>query len=308
MAPPLVHDVLRSPGVPLAAADRHIYASALGGDLSRVRLHTDDRAASSAEAVGAQAYTVGNHVVFSHGAYAPGTQDGRHILAHELAHVAQQAGTDIVPGRLRVGDSHDATEVQAERFARTLQAPPPASRAEVVLSRYSHKNCAEADLHDSIWPADHLARQMVLDAMAAVTAKPIGAGALFADYFMTPTPDFLTVLTPFAKVGQAFADNDYTYECHEKCEDKEELAHVSNIGSIRYGNIHLCMNKLRSNPNNCFANTIVHEFMHRFADMSDHLYCHTGCLIGCPGGMTVDEALDNADSYAGFAYEAHKLL
>jgi hypothetical protein len=59
-------------------------------DLSRVRIHADDRAAASARAINAAAYTVGNHVVFGDGRYAPHTRAGRRLLAHELTHVGQQ--------------------------------------------------------------------------------------------------------------------------------------------------------------------------------------------------------------------------
>jgi Domain of unknown function (DUF4157)/Contact-dependent growth inhibition CdiA C-terminal domain len=55
-----------------------------------VRIHVDPVAASSAAALSAYAYTVGSHIVFGQGQYAPTTQAGRRILAHELAHVVQQ--------------------------------------------------------------------------------------------------------------------------------------------------------------------------------------------------------------------------
>src|SRR5262249_5093546 len=63
-----------------------------GHDFSRVRVHTDAEATASARAVDAQAYTVGRDVVFDNGRYAPQTSAGRHLLAHELAHVVQQSG------------------------------------------------------------------------------------------------------------------------------------------------------------------------------------------------------------------------
>jgi hypothetical protein len=59
-------------------------------DFSRVRVHTDEKAAESARAVNALAYTVGHHVVFGAGQYALGSTTGREILAHELTHVLQQ--------------------------------------------------------------------------------------------------------------------------------------------------------------------------------------------------------------------------
>ncbi len=61
-------------------------------DFNGVRLHTDRRAAESAQAVGARAYTVGSHVVFGTGRFAPHTGEGRSLLAHELTHVLQQTG------------------------------------------------------------------------------------------------------------------------------------------------------------------------------------------------------------------------
>jgi hypothetical protein len=68
-----------------------------GHDFASVRIHTDARAATSAEAVGARAYTVGTDVVFAPGQYAPGTRDGAWLLAHELTHVLQQGAGDGEP-------------------------------------------------------------------------------------------------------------------------------------------------------------------------------------------------------------------
>jgi hypothetical protein len=59
-------------------------------DLGDVRIHTDARAAEAARAVQARAWTVGNHIAFDSGAYAPQTAAGRRLLAHELTHVVQQ--------------------------------------------------------------------------------------------------------------------------------------------------------------------------------------------------------------------------
>jgi hypothetical protein len=89
-APAIVHEVLRSPGQPLDAGMRAFMEPRFGYDFSGVELHTDAHAAASAEAVGARAYTVGQHIVLGSAAGAPGTAEGRALLAHELAHVVQQ--------------------------------------------------------------------------------------------------------------------------------------------------------------------------------------------------------------------------
>ena len=61
-----------------------------GHDFSRVRVHTDVKAAEAARSVKARAYTVGHDIVFGTGQYSPQTESGRGVLAHELAHTIQQ--------------------------------------------------------------------------------------------------------------------------------------------------------------------------------------------------------------------------
>jgi Domain of unknown function (DUF4157) len=90
-APPIVQEVLRSPGEPLPAATLAFFEAKLAHDFSTIRVHANDRAAESAHAIQARAYTVGHNIVFGAKQYQPGTVDGRRLLAHELAHVVQQA-------------------------------------------------------------------------------------------------------------------------------------------------------------------------------------------------------------------------
>ncbi|MFC7388217.1 eCIS core domain-containing protein [Sphaerisporangium rhizosphaerae] len=78
-------------GHPLRPADRDFFEDRLGADLDGVRIHTGGAAERAARAVRAKAFTVGTDVVFGQGRYAPETPQGRHLLAHELTHVVQQA-------------------------------------------------------------------------------------------------------------------------------------------------------------------------------------------------------------------------
>ncbi|HMC29775.1 MAG TPA: DUF4157 domain-containing protein, partial [Candidatus Angelobacter sp.] len=89
-APQIVHDVLRSPGQPLDKSTRAFMEPRFGHDFSGVRVHADAKAAESAKAVQAKAYTVGKDVVFGAGEYAPGSHAGQKLLGHELTHVVQQ--------------------------------------------------------------------------------------------------------------------------------------------------------------------------------------------------------------------------
>jgi hypothetical protein len=91
-ASPLTDKVLNSPGQPLDSSARGFMEQRFGHDFSRVVVHTSERAAVSAQAMKARAYTVGNNIVFGRGEFRPRTDDGIKLLAHELVHVIQQQG------------------------------------------------------------------------------------------------------------------------------------------------------------------------------------------------------------------------
>jgi hypothetical protein len=78
------------PGQPLSREERAFFEPRFGCDFSQVRLHTDARAAESAQSVDALAYTVGRDIVFGAGQYAPQSHASRSLLAHELIHTIQQ--------------------------------------------------------------------------------------------------------------------------------------------------------------------------------------------------------------------------
>jgi len=81
----------RSGGAPLSSSARSYFEPRFGYDFGDVRVHTDAAAAQSARELGADAYTVGQDIVF--GAQRdPNTHDGQRVMAHELAHVVQQSG------------------------------------------------------------------------------------------------------------------------------------------------------------------------------------------------------------------------
>jgi hypothetical protein len=197
----------------------------------------------------------------------------------------------------------DEQEIE-ERGAAALRASVAGRRA---VARYAHQDCAEDDLRNHIWPADHLARQMVRKAVRALSASSIepAVSALFPKYFMTSTPSVARILHVLDQVEIEFRDNDYTYECEDDCDSEDNGYTWSGIiGAITSSHIHLCMTNFRNRSNECLARTIVHEFTHRYAGTDDNGYCKTGCgYSSCPSDLTPDDALENADSYACFVYE-----
>ncbi|MEI6340905.1 MAG: DUF4157 domain-containing protein [Verrucomicrobiota bacterium] len=128
--PSIVHEVLGGGGRPLDPATRGSMEAGFRRDLSAVRIHDDARAGASARAVGADAYTVGQDIVFAPGRYAPATGAGRELLAHELAHTIQQSGFQRHADAGAIGlaaPAEDARlEAEADRAAARVVAGLPA--------------------------------------------------------------------------------------------------------------------------------------------------------------------------------------
>ncbi len=108
----MVHGVLSSPGQPLDAKTRSFFEPRFGLDFSRVCIHTDERAAASARAVNALAYTVGHQLVFESGRFDPRGGTGQKLIAHELAHVVQQSSNHNGHSELTVTAADDAFETE----------------------------------------------------------------------------------------------------------------------------------------------------------------------------------------------------
>jgi outer membrane protein OmpA-like peptidoglycan-associated protein len=157
--PPVVQDVLQSPGQPLDLSSRAFMEPRFGQDFSNVRVHTDSRAADSAGAVNALAYTVGRDVVFGAGQYAPQSQAGRHLLAHELTHVVQQGSGQV---------GADA-ESKAQRSADMVSRGQPANKEMAGTSELSLQKAGKDD------PVSAAAGKTA-DGLSATATATAGAG------------------------------------------------------------------------------------------------------------------------------------
>ncbi|GLH71640.1 hypothetical protein GETHLI_01420 [Geothrix limicola] len=121
--PESVQETLRTPGQPLEPSTRAFMEPRFGQDFSHVRVHADARAAASAQAVHAHAYTVGQDVVFGAGRYAPHSPAGRALIAHELTHVVQQSSAaPAMQSRSAISQPGDAAELEAESVSRAVMA------------------------------------------------------------------------------------------------------------------------------------------------------------------------------------------
>jgi hypothetical protein len=158
-APAVVQEVLASTGQPLEAATRAVMEPRFGYDFSQVRVHADAKAAQSAWAVSALAYTVGRDIVFAEGRYEPGTEQGRKLLAHELTHTVQQsrfASTNVSPqDPITIEPAHTALERAAEESAASLAMSPgvPTLHSGTALQR-APDDPGESEIQSYVFAGD----------------------------------------------------------------------------------------------------------------------------------------------------------
>jgi Domain of unknown function (DUF4157) len=112
---------LQGGGAPLSQSARDYFEPRFGYDFSAVRIHTGGSAAESAHELGAQAYTLGQDIVFGAGRFSPDTPAGQHLLAHELAHTVQADGATL---RRQIDPATSVIESRAETDAPATEAVP----------------------------------------------------------------------------------------------------------------------------------------------------------------------------------------
>jgi Domain of unknown function (DUF4157) len=154
-APPIVNEVLSSRGKALDPVDRQVVGTRLHHDFSKVRVHADSHAATSAKAVAATAYTVGSHVVFDEGKYAPRSPQGQQLLVHELIHTLQQSHGTPGSRSITLGDSAGPGERQAEQMASAgpAQRPVATPHSLQVQRQMDQTQKSNFDLAESASPS-----------------------------------------------------------------------------------------------------------------------------------------------------------
>jgi len=187
-----------SAGIALDHQTRRTLEPRFGFDFSRIRIHSDANAASAAAEVGALAYTVGQHIFFGKGQYAPATRLGSALLAHELAHAVQQGAntsdglSDLHSSGLRsstVGEERDAERACMLVSASEKTGLIPGS--ELALARVDKPHDTEdfgdaaRDFSQKNTQLSHDQRSKIRSAIIKVTykAKTHEVGYAFFSYY-----------------------------------------------------------------------------------------------------------------------------
>jgi hypothetical protein len=315
--PPIVHEVLRSPGQPLDLATRVFMEPRFGHDFGNVRIHIDSAAAKSARSVDADAYTVGRDIVFGRNVFSPNTGHGREIIAHELVHVVQQSASPSPVTPLRVDSVHSHAEREADAVARGVvtmneAAPghtpsiesgsgPMVSRTPIFTS-----DCHEYDRCKVIEPLK--AANQLLDRVIA-ELPPLAAGTVTAGrivdllnvHFHDPgnvSARAGIVLNNFRAIKSEL-NATIRFVCHPPQQDCATTDGVAGAftGDQPGGDIGLCVGYHGAD---CAeqARMLIHEVCHHIpATAIDRAYVHQ------PNYMTLsaDHATQNPDTYAQFS-------
>lgn len=123
-------------GQSLSGGLRAYFEPRFGVDFQHVRIHTDGEAARAAHGLSARAYTLGRDVVFGGGQYAPATEEGRRLIAHELAHVVQQGGAESAAPHMLAASPRIQRQDDTEDFRVTGTQGAPARRTAGRADRF----------------------------------------------------------------------------------------------------------------------------------------------------------------------------
>ncbi len=321
--PPIVHEVLRSPGQPLDENTCAFMEPRFGYDFSSVRVHTNAKAAESAQAVNALAYTVGRDVVFGNDEFAPDTPAGRKLIAHELVHVLQQSEqSQSLAKSLHLDSSHSVTEREADMMAekavsgRQMQpaffstSQPSVSTLVVQRTPTFSPDCTEYDRCRVIEPlgAANQLLDRVLAELPPVVNRTVTSGRIidllnvhFHDPAATATRA-VTVLANFQAI-KAELNSTINFNCNpppadcEVGEGSEGRVGAFTSSCSPGSDISLC-NAYYNTPCIEQARLLIHEMTHNIlSSCTDYAYLHQSNYMA----LRPEQTSRNPDTYAQFA-------
>ena len=194
--PASVEHTLSSIGSPLPHVVRRDMEQRFNQDFSCVRIHTDGNATQSARDINANAYTAGNNIVFDSGKFSPESQQGKHLLAHELTHVVQQGGVENKISRQEADKKKQADASDAS--AKKLEQDKLRTEAEI--------------LEKKIWGTNEYkklpgsAKANVMWIVSQAKKKPLGDAEGQRNYYLKKL--MLAISTKFEGKDDCTADNE----------------------------------------------------------------------------------------------------
>jgi hypothetical protein len=264
--PEIVDEVLSSPGRPLDPLTREQFEGRFGRNFGDVRVHAEAKAAQSAAHIGALAYTNREHIVFGAGQYAPDSDAGDRLLAHELTHVVQQS-------------TGFASSAAVQR-----QADPKNSESSEKPPKTEFTGCSE-DLQADLQEKHRIARSQVAWAVTSIAGgqKKMAETdkANFNRYFDPSNSgdvddDFVRdVRSNFQRIGSYLGS--ITFDCDPEsasiCGDSKKWCVGSRQMWTCFGNLHVCVDNYKKlNDDDFKIENIIHESTHNALHTTDRAY------------------------------------
>ncbi len=290
-------------GEPLSASAREFFEPRFGHSFNDVRVHTDARAAQRARSLNALAYTTGKDVVFADGQYAPETQAGRTLLAHELTHVVQQRGAAAPQVQRKVTPGC----VGNESSAITSAVAQAHTNLETAIRMLSQSPLTQP-VKDAMW--------LAFREDSDLTAKEVLAK--------------LRILKANIQAADYTCVNSAHPRYTEKCETEDKTygfvsAEVPAEGGAEthVGPINLCMPRFANYVEYQQSRAVIHEASHRFLNVDDLGYFSMSEDLSAPecqetsrsgrsvspqdsrsgtAGDVASVRLNNADAFACFVH------
>jgi hypothetical protein len=164
----------RGSGQPLPDSVRNSLEPQLGHDFSQVHIHTDADADKLSQQLSAEAFTTGSDIFFKDGAYQPGSDSGKGLIAHELTHVMQQSAAPALQRQKDIPGGPEkppkTTSDPKEVAAKVLEA---ASKTELG-KKYTKKLMKAATSEEGIIVLSTLAVPALTAAFAEKMEVPQG--------------------------------------------------------------------------------------------------------------------------------------
>jgi hypothetical protein len=326
--PEVSHDIesrineMKGDGQPLSESVRNYFEPRFGYDFSKVRVHTGAKAAESAWAINAVAYTVGRNIVL--GAGKSLSRDG--LTAHELTHVLQQTG-DIGPAAVRAS-TIPSSVVQRQCTGDVGNPISYATEARASNLRCDEANTGISDVTRRITEGRGRARVMINDALTVLNRMLNGSTStdamnqfrrLFGLSPPQPTPPQIhqairTYNTICSWLTSSNAQQGRGIICLTQGIGLCRGRYIAEAACSSTEPLYLCPGAISPNSLDT-AETIIHEAAHRFGICTRP---PPGSPAGTsrlperykdePGFPTSPALTTSADSYSAFAREAHNLM
>ncbi len=299
---------LKGGGKPLSEKDRAFFEPRFGYDFSQVRVHSGGAAEQSAREVNANAFTVGHDMVFGAGRFAPGTHEGRWLIAHELAHFVQQSGSvqrassdfqirQISPADAAIPnmiffDQGSSTLVASERAKIAALAAPPGRN--LTLNGFSSEEGSDA-ANDAMIQARLNAVEAALvsaghtGARVRVNLRASGIGQI--DYRHMRSVEVLPTPVGLPAAPSTQSNCSAPGAINAPCGTAFNIAFPSALAAMLLSTVHL------ANPANATANALVSRLFSgvpratvnanmsalrtQVAALPTQHQCHSNCDPGC---------------------------